>query len=53
LGLLDRVEEGQDVPACDVDLALQVTGDAPSVMSLREGPSNWREGPSWPRPKGM
>lgn len=36
LGLLDRAAEGQDVPDCDIRLALQVTGDANAEMHLRE-----------------
>lgn len=59
LGLLDRCAEGQDVSERDVQLALQVTGDANAGIGLHEiariaemrgkRPGNWREGPSAPR----
>jgi hypothetical protein len=58
LGVLDRVAEGIDVPAQDIELALQVTGDAEPIAlrELRDGgafatPSagpwrGWHEGPA-------
>lgn len=61
VAVLDRVADGQNVASGDVDLALQVTGDlAPeygqdnlvvqlAMLALREGPSDWHEGPDVPR----
>jgi hypothetical protein len=48
LSLLDRVADGQPVAPWDVELALQVTGDAqPVARAMREGPSWQRERHPW------